>query len=493
MSQRTRLVRAKVAGSIYLGERTQADGSVVPSWSSTPEEVLTWLCDGFRFRFNQRRSTRSRYLTCEDRDGNRVIVEDPDHNPVLLPLGRRVDDLSDKQARQRHSHLAAMPSRVLQATERIERTDWFAAAKRRRTNVARGRRPGAMPGFRSKRDDARFVCWHNGGENAIYRRCGRRSGIVTISGQNPRNHKAPDGTIRWQIHLHVHLSQPIRPYTSIRVNLTRREVVFVNTPLPITGRVRSGEAIGLDRGVVHTVADSNGCFYDAPDTRIISSKIAWHQRRMAKSRLVAERRDRDYRGSKRYQAHKAGAARLARRQARIREDFAHKLSNALVKEHDFIGIEDLRLSSMTKRARGRGAAAKSTLNRLLQNAALTRIASLVDYKASLAGVHLVKVDPAYTSQRCHRCQHTVKENRESQAVFSCRRCAWTGNADYNAAVNILEAALERWARTSAAPPAAGSDADGGPAGSKGETDPRKGPGAPPGGTCDEPRTTRVAA
>lgn len=43
----------------------------------------------------------------------------------------------------------------------------------------------------------------------------------------------------------------------MRVNLTRGEVVFVNQPLALTKRVGNGEAVGVNRGVVHTAADSN--------------------------------------------------------------------------------------------------------------------------------------------------------------------------------------------------------------------------------------------
>ena len=79
MSQQVKITRARMHGSaVYLGDVTGPDGTVAPAWSADPGEVLAWLCDGFRFRFNQRRSTRCRYLTCEDRNGDRV-----------RPLGRR--------------------------------------------------------------------------------------------------------------------------------------------------------------------------------------------------------------------------------------------------------------------------------------------------------------------------------------------------------------------------------------------------------------------
>ncbi|MCA2337938.1 hypothetical protein, partial [Mycobacterium avium] len=241
MSQQVKITRARLRGSpVYLGEVTGPDGAARPVWSANPDEVLGWLCDGFRFRFNQRRSTRCRYLTCEDRSGERVIVLDPDGEPVLVPIGRTVTDCTDAQARRRHSFLAAMPGYVLEATLKTEATDWFSAVKRRKTNAAAGRRPGVMPGFRRKDSDQRFVCWFNGGRNAVFTQTGRRSGMVTISGANPAAHRAPgraaDGKphkLGWKVTLHVRLSQPIRAYTSVRVNWTRRELVFVNEPLPV--------------------------------------------------------------------------------------------------------------------------------------------------------------------------------------------------------------------------------------------------------------------
>jgi putative transposase len=47
-----------------------------------------------------------------------------------------------------------------------------------------------------------------------------------------------------------------------------------------------------------------------------------------------------------------------------------------------------------------------------------------------------EINPACTSQRCPACGHVASENRKSQAVFACTACAYTGNADVNAATSI---------------------------------------------------------
>jgi IS605 OrfB family transposase len=348
-----------------------------------------------------------------------------------------------------------------------------------------------MPGFRRRDGDQRFVCWFNGGRNAVFTRTGRRSGMVTISGANPSTHRAPgraaDGKphkLGWNIRLHVRLSQPIRAYTSVRVNWTRRELVFVNEPLPVADKIGTGQVVGIDRGVVHTAADDRGGFYDAPDTAAVDNQRKFHQRRMAKSKLIAARQGRRFWESKRYQAHKIAAAGLAAKQARVREDFAHNLSTQLVRGHDFIGIEKLSLDRMTRKGRGNGAAAKRGLNRALQHAALGKLAKCIEYKANLAEVTFIEVPAAYTSQRCHRCGHTCKGNRESQAVFRCNQCAWTGNADTNAAINVREEALTRWAAHTQQLAGTSGEKPGGitpvsQAGSKSKTDPHTDPASRP--------------
>ena len=71
----------------------------------------------------------------------------------------------------------------------------------------------------------------------------------------------------------------------------------------------------------------------------------------------------------------------------------------------------------------------------------TDILHCLEYKTKLAGTRLVQA-PAYnTSRICNVCGYFDKENRESQAVFHCRKCGHEANADVNAAKNILDRAL----------------------------------------------------
>ncbi|MFF3764446.1 zinc ribbon domain-containing protein [Streptomyces sp. NPDC001922] len=65
-----------------------------------------------------------------------------------------------------------------------------------------------------------------------------------------------------------------------------------------------------------------------------------------------------------------------------------------------------------------------------------QLGQYIEYKAKRAGVPLVYVDPAYTSQQCSQCGHIDRKNRVDQATFACRSCGALMHADDNASHNI---------------------------------------------------------
>jgi len=65
-----------------------------------------------------------------------------------------------------------------------------------------------------------------------------------------------------------------------------------------------------------------------------------------------------------------------------------------------------------------------------------QLRQFINYKAAKAGVPVVYIDPAYTSQECHVCHHISRSNRQTRDDFVCICCGSSANADYNAALNI---------------------------------------------------------
>ena len=67
----------------------------------------------------------------------------------------------------------------------------------------------------------------------------------------------------------------------------------------------------------------------------------------------------------------------------------------------------------------------------------------IENKANKEGIKIIKINPAYTSQRCSRCGHIDKHNRLSQESFKCTKCGFKSNADYNASQNISINGIEK--------------------------------------------------
>jgi IS605 OrfB family transposase len=121
------------------------------------------------------------------------------------------------------------------------------------------------------------------------------------------------------------------------------------------------------------------------------------------------------------------------KQARFRRDCDHALSKAIVQSASpgsTIALENLTgIRSRVKARRGPQA-------RRIHSWSFDQLQRFIRYKAEERGCTVALVNPRHTSQRCSRCGHTAGDNRRSQALFVCRQCGFTLNADLNGARNI---------------------------------------------------------
>jgi putative transposase len=161
--------------------------------------------------------------------------------------------------------------------------------------------------------------------------------------------------------------------------------------------------------------------------------------RLKRLRVLQRRVSRARRGSNRRAKTKVAIARLKARESAARKDWAEKTSTDLARRFDIIRVEKLCITKMTRSARGTAeqpgcnVAAKARLNREILASGWGLLVKRLEQKAP---GRVEKVNPAFTSQRCSACGHMDPKSRESQAVFRCTACAFSLNADVNAAKNI---------------------------------------------------------
>ena len=197
--------------------------------------------------------------------------------------------------------------------------------------------------------------------------------------------------------------------------------------------------VGLDFGIAKFITTSDGIVYMPLNAyRKYEKRLAKLQRELARKKKF----------SKNWHKLVEKIRRIHRKIANSRNDYVHKITDELSKNHAYICIEGLYVSNMSASAKGtleqpgKNVKAKSGLNKSIQDQGWGETRRQLEYKTQWRNGTLVVVDPRYTSQICSSCGHRDKNNRISQSKFLCLSCGFSLNADVNAAKNILKRGLE---------------------------------------------------
>jgi putative transposase len=200
----------------------------------------------------------------------------------------------------------------------------------------------------------------------------------------------------------------------------------------------SYEDVGIDLGITHFAALSNGEFIESPrHYRKAEKKLKKLQKALSRKQRGGSRRKRAVRAI-------AKAHRQVRNQ---RRDFAHKASRKLVKRYQVLVVENLQTQNLVRRpnpkqdeATGQylpnGAAAKGGLNKSISDAGWGMFTAMLHVKAVWAGRTIICVDPKYTSQICPGCGNVRRKTLEER-WHSCE-CGCELDRDTASAKVILD-------------------------------------------------------
>ncbi|MDT0470220.1 RNA-guided endonuclease InsQ/TnpB family protein, partial [Streptomyces gibsoniae] len=361
---------------------------------------------------------------------------------MMLPKDKRTlaaADAAIRQARKDLDFLAVLPAQAAQAVLKT----YFQAWK----NCWDGR--ADEPNFKARYRTGMSVDIPQGRDLNITR-VHRRWGMVNIP-------KAGRVRFRWT------KSLPAGKRANAENRITGARLVkdalgwhiaFRVTTLEPTPEPHTGPDVGIDAGITVPLALSDGETYDHDEWKSSKDKPnAWlTDTEQAKLLRLEQRaahrksfRKRSERTSNHLRATYDQIQQLRARAKRRHQDWQHQTTTEIAVKYSVIVVEDLAITNMTKSAKGtiaepgKNVAQKSGLNRSISQEAWGRAVTMLTYKTAQRGGTLHKVPAPGTSQRCSACGFTTPGSRESQAVFVCknRDCGWSGNADHNAARNIL--------------------------------------------------------
>ncbi len=290
----------------------------------------------------------------------------------------------------------------------------------------------------------RLPTWRKAGVNESF--CVRDVKVIKLNSKWAKILVPKVGEVRFR------LSRGLpETYGMARITLDRAlrwHVSFSSIPID-KNRIKTGNIVGIDRGVTNTLATSDGQMLQVPTLPKL----------IAKQKSLQVTMSRQVKGSKRRAKTKA---KLGLNYARIcdrRNDWVEKTTTRLVANYDLIVFEKLNTKNMIRRPKPKtdpdnlesflpnGARAKAGLNRAIVRSCWGKLEKAIEDKAKESKVTFIRVDPRYSSLECRKCSHIAKENRESQAVFKCVMCGHENNADINAGQVILARGLRVLAST----------------------------------------------
>jgi putative transposase len=176
--------------------------------------------------------------------------------------------------------------------------------------------------------------------------------------------------------------------------------------------------IGIDVGLKSFLTDSEG--QTVPNPRFYRTSQKMLRR---KQRALCRRK----KGSKRRRKAARNVAKTHLKISRQRRDHHFKVAKQYTESYHHIAVEDLSICNMVK---------NHHLSKSIMDASWGAFLAILEAKAESAGHQVVRVNPRFTSQKCHQCGELVQKSL-SVRTHICPFCGFVADRDVNAAKNIL--------------------------------------------------------
>lgn len=207
--------------------------------------------------------------------------------------------------------------------------------------------------------------------------------------------------------------------------------------------------VGIDLGLTHLATISNGKKYENPQH--------FHelQRKLYKEQKILSRRfeqnvkericDKDgnciemiykkpLRECKNYQKQRRKVAKIHNKIKNKRSDNLHKVSTEIIKNHDYITLETLKVKNLMKNRK---------LSKSIADVGWSKFINMLKYKAERNGKLIIQIEQWFpSSQICSYCSHNDGKKALNIRKWTCPNCQTHHDRDINAAINIRKKGLE---------------------------------------------------
>lgn len=221
---------------------------------------------------------------------------------------------------------------------------------------------------------------------------------------------------------HLQKLQGTQPTSATLVDSKGKLWLHVQVKRDVPPTAESQEVVGVDLGRNDIAVTSTGKSWSGKAVTKVRDRFAKTRQMVQKNRSKGTRSTRRRAGQL--------LQRLSGKEQRFQKHVNHVVSKAIVSEAQTLSAA-IALEDLTGiRERTNSQPSSSTERRRSNSWAFHQLRRFVEYKAALAGVQVIPINPAYTSQTCHCCKHIGKRQGKR---FECGNCGYVGDADHNGA------------------------------------------------------------
>ncbi|MFP3297583.1 MAG: transposase [Thermocladium sp.] len=223
----------------------------------------------------------------------------------------------------------------------------------------------------------------------------------------------------------AHRDFPLEKVKRVAVKLTRSGKVYVSFIVEDYGFPKlpnTGKAVGIDVGVEKLLVTSDGGY--VPNLRP-------YEKALKKVRRLHKELSRKKFLSKNWFKAKMKLARAYEHLANLRRDLYMKLGRYFAEHYDAVVMEDIHVKQLIGKS-GR------KMRMRLHDVAFHELRGIVKYQMEKYGKGFILVDPRDSSKTCAKCGYVKDDLTLNDRIFSCPRCGWTADRDYNSTLNHLK-------------------------------------------------------
>lgn len=216
---------------------------------------------------------------------------------------------------------------------------------------------------------------------------------------------------------------------------------------PVT--LSKDKVLGIDLGIKHLAITSDNIKYDNPKHYHKTHAKLKKQQKILSRRLEQNIKQRVYDKNgkciktiykkplsecRNYQKQKKKVAKLHQKIRNQRLDNLHKVSSDIIKNHDYVVLETLKIKNLMKNRK---------LSKSIADVGWGSFSKMLEYKAERYGKKVIKLDQWFpSSQICSHCQHNDGRKALNIRKWTCSNCQTQHDRDVNAANNIKNKGLE---------------------------------------------------